>query len=424
MRYRFNNIFTLLQTPLGRMQLRESLFQSLWPVIGFLAVFYRRVIISKTCVVVVVGSFGKTTTMRAVIAALGVEVKTSQFRNSLSFVARELFRIRPGSRHAVIEVGIERPGEMQKYVNVINPNIVVVTSIGSEHNRSFGTLERTREEKCKIVRFLSRSGIAVLNGDDSNVRWMQSQTKARVITFGFDKSNYIHADDITLDWPKGMSFMLHVEEKSYYVQTRLIGRYIIYSILAAIAVALAEGFKLNDIISNLQDLEPAPGRLEVIKLNNDSYILRDDFKSPLETIHVALDVLSEISAKRKIVVMGEVSEPPGSMGPIYRDIGKRIGKIASRLIVVGDNFQRYGAGVRQSGYSNISIINAKKDLEKAANIVSGDLQPGDVVLIKGRNTQRMERISLMLTGCKVKCSKIYCDTKITHCDICPMLERG
>lgn len=248
----------------------------------------------------------------------------------------------------MIEVGIARPGQMAVYARIIQPDITVVTSIGSEHNRSLGTLEVTRAEKSEMVKILPTSGIAVLNGDDPNVLWMKGQTRARVINFGTYKTNDVRASDITLDWPNGTQFKLHADGEMRELRIHLIGRHMVYPILAAVAVSLAEGYTLDQIIPGLEALPPTPGHLEPIRLENGAIILRDDFKSSLETIEAALDVFSEIPAKRHIVVLGEVSEPPGSQGPIYRGIGERIAQMTWQAIFIDeDSCRSYATGAKR-----------------------------------------------------------------------------
>ena len=161
------------------MRLRAGIKGEAWPVLRRVASLYRRTLVRNTCVVAVVGSFGKSTTMRAVTAALGRKIHPRAELNAKSEVALAVLRIRRSDRHAVIEVGIDAPGKTLGYARVVRPNVTVATSVGSEHNRSLKTLEVTRSEKAEMVRILPASGLAVLNGDDPNVMWMQSQTRAR-----------------------------------------------------------------------------------------------------------------------------------------------------------------------------------------------------------------------------------------------------
>jgi UDP-N-acetylmuramoyl-tripeptide--D-alanyl-D-alanine ligase len=275
-----------------------------------------------------------------------------------------------------------------------------------------------------MVRILPPSGIAVLNGDDPNVLWMKSRTRARVITFGVHETNDIRASDVTLDWPNGTRFTLHAGSETREVRIRLIGKYMVYPILAAVAVSLAEGSPLDQVIPALEGMPPTSGRLEPIRLENGVLVLRDENKSPLETIEVALDVLSATPAQRRVVVLGDVEQPPGSKGAIYRRIGERIAKIASCAILVGGHsYSGYTSGLKRGGMPQEKILYAGQNASNAAKLLSEELKPGDVVLIKGRGTQRLGRVVLSLMGRTVRCDIDFCKAEV-RCERCPMLERG
>jgi UDP-N-acetylmuramyl pentapeptide synthase len=395
-------------------------------VLYLLARLYRMTIIRRIRIVAVVGSFGKTTTTRALQTALGCRMLVNMGANARSSLAEALLRIKPWHRYAVIEVGIDRRGEMQIYARMIRPTITVVTRVGSEHNSSLGTLEGTREEKAAMVRALPPSGIAVLNGDDPNVRWMQSQTRAKTITFGLNETNAVRATGISLSsWPNATTFTLHVSGITRDVRMLLIGTPMVYSLLAAIAVAYTEGQEPDEILPALERIKPTPGRLEPFPLSNGAIILRDDYKSALETVEAAMDVLAQIPAKRRIMVMGQVTEPPGDQGPIYRQLGERIGHIASRAIFICDRRDSAcSAGAMAAGMPREAIDKLGRNLFKAIDLLQKDLEPGDVVLIKGRITERLDRIRLALAGKSVKCRVDVCRTRLVACAECPMLEIG
>lgn len=424
MDYSVRDIIALLQKPTGRFVLFGVFWRRTWPVLLRFAILYRRTLIRNTRIVTVVGSFGKSTATLAVRAALGLDLNLIANLNARTGVARAVLRIRPWNRHGVIEVGIALPGRMATYARITQPNITVVTSIGSEHNRSLPTLEVTRAEKSEMVKALPDSGIAVLNGDDPNVLWMKSQTRARVVTFGVNEANDVRASDINIDWPHGTRFKLHAGGDTRDLHIRLIGKQMIYPILAAIAVALAEGFSLDQVVPALEALPPTPGRLEPVQLSNGSFILRDDYKSPLETIEAALDILSEINTGRRIVVLGDIQDPPGSKSLLYRQIGERIGRIASYAIFIGGHgCGSYTSGAKRGGLPPESAVRVGEDLLKAAELLREELKPGDVVLVKGRGVQRLDRVALSLMGRTVRCNIRYCNLTV-RCDNCLMLERG
>jgi UDP-N-acetylmuramyl pentapeptide synthase len=169
MKYRLRDIPALLATAAGRAQISEGIQYRMWPVTSRLARFHRCTVARSTRIVAVVGSSGKSTTLRVIAAALGIPASDTTTYNAWGSVSSAVRRIVPGQRHAVIEVGIADKGQMRPYSRVVRPDVTVVTSIGSEHHRSLGTLDVTRDEKAWMVRVLPPGGVAVLNGDDPNV---------------------------------------------------------------------------------------------------------------------------------------------------------------------------------------------------------------------------------------------------------------
>jgi UDP-N-acetylmuramoyl-tripeptide--D-alanyl-D-alanine ligase len=360
------------------------------------------------------------------MAALGGDISRLSERNAGSFLARAMFRVRPWHRFSAIEVGVNGPDTMQPNVAMIQPDIVVVTSIGSEHNRSFKTLEATRHEKAEMVRGLPEDGLAVLNGDDPNVLWMASQTRGRVITFGFEPSNAVRAEDLAFDWPRGMRFKLLSEGEAHEVHTCLVGRHMVYSILAAAATCVGEGVDLDEALPRVETVEPTPDRMQIVPLEGGAFLLRDDYKSSMETIETALETLAEIPAKNRVLVLGEISEPVGGMGPAYKRIGELAARAASEVILVTGKraMGGYRSGLYRGGLSRESFVCAGRSALAAAQILDGSLQPGDVVLVKDRDNQRLERVAFSLMGQKVRCDLTRCYMKATRCGTCSLLGQG
>lgn len=424
MRYRLSDWPSLLQTPVGRIQFVQGVRHRGWPLLSLLATIHRRTLVTRTRVVAVIGTYGKSTTARATATALNLPIHPSLCANAWSSVAAAVLRIRPSHHHAVIEVGIDGVGQMARYARMIRPDLVVVTSIGNEHRRSLGSLEVTRTEKADMLRRLTDKATAVLNGDDPNVVWMRAQTPAKIVTFGLGESNDVRATDINLDWPNGTRFKLRAGQEMRDVRIKLVGQPMVYAVLAAVAVARAEGLALDQVLPLLEQLAPTPGRMQPVPLPNGAWILRDDAKSAIETVQAALDVYEQVPAHRKIVVMGALSEAPGNHGPIYREIGERIAQVASRVIFVGTNFRRYTIGTRRGGLDPSRVVNAGNSVRQAAEILQQELQPGDVVLVKGRFAQHLERVTLQLLGRPVQCDIDHCQVRRMPCGQCPMLERG
>jgi len=424
MRSRIRDLPVLLRTLVGRETVWNGVLHRSWPLTSPFASAIRRTVGRSAVGIAVVGSYGKSTTTYYINAVLGNSEGWLEHDNHKAAVLQRIFGLRPADRYLLLEIGIDDFGQMASMARVIRPEITVVTSIGSEHHRSLRSVENTRAEKAQMVRCLRSDGLAVLNGDDDNVRWMAKLTDARIITYGFGKDNDVRASAAEIDWPHGTRFSVHANGKTRRLRIGVLGRHMVYAALAAVAVALTQGHDLDECLARLEDLPGVPGRMEIRPLPGGGVLVCDYFKSSYETVLVALDAMAELPARRVMVVLGEISEPPGSQGPIYRDIGERIAKVASRAVILGHNFQRYRAGALRAGMARDSLIDARHDVVEAARLVERLVEPGDVVLIKGRDTQRLDRVVLALEGRRIGCEIRFCRLKHRRCADCPMLEPG
>ena len=287
----------------------------LWPWIVRSGRVYRRTLGRRVRVVSVVGSVGKTTTVRAVAAVLGVKVGRPALLNMNSPIGagRALLGARPWQRHVVIENAIVQPGQMRPQATMVRPDLVVVTAIASDHWRSLHTLETTRDEKAEMVRALKPSGVAILNADDPNVRWMATQTRARIVLIGEAEDAEVRASDIAIDWPHGMRFSVHIGSESRQVRIKLLGTHMILPALAAIATAYVEGISVDAAIATLAQLQPTLGRMQTMPLPSGAFVIRDDYKASQESVATALNTLAAVPAQRRIVVLGTLAEPRGPM---------------------------------------------------------------------------------------------------------------
>jgi len=414
----------LVRSAPGRLELRRRYSNRLWPLAARVAGAYRVSLGRRIMVVAVIGSVGKTTTMRAVSAALGLKVSRPALlnANSNAAVGRALLSVPPWRRRAVLEVGIAKHGEMAIQARTVRPNVVVVTGIARDHWQAFGTLEATRDSKADILRTLPPNGIAVVNADDENVRWMATQTRARVVLTGRAEDAEVRATDVRLDWPHGMSFTANIDGKAFPVQTKLMGQHMVFPTLAAIAVAHFEGIPVTEAIGRIEALAPTPGRMQTMPLADGAYALRDDFKASIDPYLVGLDAFGEVPAGRHLAVVGELSEEKGNDD--YREVGAKTGAIADEIIFVGSrkHMGSFRSGSKQAGFDPEHFQRAQ-NAHEALEMIRPMIREGDVVFIKGRWQQALGRVGLSLAGRDVKCRADPCPFKRMLCDVCPFLEQ-
>ena len=310
---------------------------------------------------------------------------------------------------------------MRTLSRTLRPHVVVVTAIARDHWQSFGTLEVTRDEKSDMLRPLAPSAIVVANADDQHVRWMTTQTRARVVLVGESEDAEIRATDVALDWPHGMRFTVHAGGESREATTKMVGRHMLFGALAAVAVGYLEGVPLDEAIARVAAVEPTPGRMQTMPLTNGAFALRDDFKASVDTFDAAFATVAEVPAARRIALIGEISEETGQQD--YREVGAKAA-FFDRIVFVG-NVKRLHAlrvGAKSAGMP-AERIERVRNAHDALETLRDDLRAGDVLFIKGRWQQALGRAALAMAGRNVQCRADPCPFKRMLCDYCPMLEQ-
>lgn len=423
---RLRDVLTLPFSFVGRRRIFTSGRYRFGSITCPLASVYRRFIVRRTRVVTVIGSLGKTTTARTVSVALGLPLERIVGWNAGGFLAEAVYRIRRSDRHAVLEVGAKIIGRMKKNGRLLRPEIAIVTSISSEHHRTLGPLESIRNEKADMLRALPRSGIAILNGDDENVRWMGQQTKANILTFGFDPANDIWASGYRSFGIHGGRIEVHAEGEVRQVRTRLIGRHMVYPVLAALTVARAEGISWAQAVQAVENLPPTPHRLQPRVLREGTVLMMDDYKATFETIEPALIALSKLPVKRRLVVLGETYDAPGDEAKAYWQEGKMVAQACDRVIFVGSE-QRYQSlkeGATAHGMNRDNVVTTGVDVLGVADLLFPELCPEVAILFKASDIQRFERLALLLEGHRVTCARSQCLAPLSlECESCKELLR-
>ncbi|MCF8040966.1 MAG: hypothetical protein K9K65_05305 [Desulfarculaceae bacterium] len=387
-----------------------------------LAWLYRRALMRKLKVVAVVGSTGKTTTTKALEEVLGIARGRSINLNYGLHLVRKLAAAPPWQKFLVLEVGISRAGQMASYASMLRPDVVVATTVGSDHHLSLGGLEGVLREKASMVKALRPGGLVVLNGDDPRVRSMAQLTQAKVIFYGLGPQNQVRAENISLDWPVGSSFVLVAPGVRQPVILPLWGEHFILCALACCAVALHFGRSVDEIAAALQRLTPLTGRMHPVWLADGVCLIEDHHKGTAETFQAALDFMAKVPAKRKVVVMGALETPPGSGYRLSKEFGAKAGRVADLLLVLGSDSRAVASAARKAGLADKNIINCGRSVQAVARQLRHRLEPGDVVLLKGRRDHQLRRITLMLQGKQVSCSVSQCKWTTITCDKCEMLN--
>jgi UDP-N-acetylmuramoyl-tripeptide--D-alanyl-D-alanine ligase len=347
----------------------------------------------------ITGSVGKTTTALACRAVLSEKYQTISTTDNkvlnldpIFSIPKTILRVRSKTKKVILEMGIEYPGEMDLYLNIVRPATAIVTRIFYAHSQFLGDVEEIVNEKGKLVEQLPKNGAAILNYDDLYTRKLAERTQAEVIYFGKDKENcHVWAGKMRIEDFRTV-FELNYNVERVEVNSKLLGFHQIYALLAAAALGINEGIPLINIKKALEKLEPAPNRMQVIPGHNGCTILDDTYNSSPAAVEEALETLNHLKARRRIAVLGEMRELGQFSEKLHRDIARKIYKEKVDLVLLGGGDAQYIADELlhlgfiperlHAGLSNTQIV------AKLLKLVSR----GDVVLVKASKDVRFSEI--------------------------------
>lgn len=383
----------------------------------------------KPDVVGITGSMGKTSTKEAVFAVLSVKFRVRQnlknYNNELgvplSILGVEsgyksiwkwlgvifhgikliLFRDADYPQILVLEMGADHPGDIKYLTDLAPCKVGVVTGIGPAHLEFFESIEKIIKEKRIVVSHLRPDGFAVLNRDDEKVFEMREKTRAKVVTYGFDSSADVRAQEEGVIGEgvgiKGMNFKLSYAEAVVPIfLSGVLGKQHIYAALAGAVVGITYGMNLVEIAESLKKYQAPKGRMNLIPGIKNTLIIDDTYNASPIPLLAALGVLQSIKLPaeddKKIAVLGDMLE----LGSFSEEGHKQVGRAAAKsgldyLMTVGERSRDIVRAALEDGMALDRVSNFPTP-EEAGLFVQGKIKQGDVVLIKGSQGMRMEKV--------------------------------
>ncbi len=298
----------------------------------------------------------------------------------------------------VLEYGADRPGDIGYLVKIARPNAAVITAIGDVpvHIEFYKDRDEVIGEKAKLVQAVGAEGLTVLNFDDPEVLTMETLTKSKVLTYGFGEganmkiTNFENRSEFGK--PLGVSFKLEYEGSFVPIKVEnIFGRGQAYAVAAAACVGLIKGMNLVKIAEASALYEGVPGRARLISGIKDSYIIDDSYNASPLSMRASLEILEELKAPNKIAVLGDMLELGRFASYAHEEIGKILPSIANILITVGPRARFIAASARENGFPKKDIYEFD-DSEEAKKTVHNLIEGHEVILVKGSQSMRMEKI--------------------------------
>ena len=321
----------------------------------------------------------------------------------------------------ILEIGADHPGDIRKIAKWLRVDIVVVTKISQTpvHVEFFKSPLEVFEEKASIIQALKQNGTLVLYGDDPKIIALNQRVEGKgikVYSYGLNESATVHGLEQSVtyskdegNWlPTGVFFNIKIKDCQEMVSVtskNIVGQAYIYPLLAAVATAYSLGIKPEKINADLNKFLPPRGRMNLIPGINGSVIIDDTYNSSPDAAKAALETLKSLESSsslnsvnpligqggKKIAILGDMMELGKYAADEHRKVGKEAASVVSDLITVGMRSRMTAEEALKNGMPSESVRSFDK-ADEVAGYVGPMIKSGDVILVKGSQSIRMEKV--------------------------------
>lgn len=356
----------------------------------------------------ITGSVGKTSTKRLVsigLAGVGARVwATPGNLNNRVGVPMTLFVLDDQVDTAVIEMGTSEPGEIARLAEITRPDVAVVTHVALAHTAGLGTIEEVAREKGALFMALGPSDVAIGCGDDVHVHQALAACAAgRKVRYGLGDGNLWRGRELGMG-REGMRVAFsrvadeHGPAAQYELTVRVIGDAGVENLAAVAAVLDVLGYDPALAAKALAGAAPEPGRLVPMLLSGDRLIIDDTYNASPASVAMAIDTAARIardSGRALVAVLGDMRELGRHSVAEHRAVGAHLARAGVRqLITAGPEMRAAARAARERGVA----VHETGSSEAAALAALARVRDGDVVLVKGSRSTKMERVVAALAG--------------------------
>ncbi|ATB27824.1 UDP-N-acetylmuramoyl-tripeptide--D-alanyl-D-alanine ligase [Melittangium boletus] len=344
------------------------------------------------------GSNGKTTTKEmvgAILSTRGPALKTEGNFNNEIGVPLTLFRLEPSHVAAVVELGMNQPGEMTRLTRVARPDAAVITVVQPEHLEGLGSLEGVAEAEGEMFRELPPESVAVVNLDDALIPAQAARGRAKQLTFGRHPDAQVRLAQVTPRGRQGLDMTVRYQGQDWPVRLGFVGEHNALNATGAFALAVALGYSPDECVKGLESARPYARRLNVVDAPHGVTVVDDCYNANPASMGAALDTLRSLVGPggRAVAVLGDMLE----LGPGELEEHARLGGLAaSRAELVAFFGPRSRQGLDAAGLGDRAAHFT--EVEPLLAWLQSKLKAGDVVLVKASRGMRLERVVAGLTG--------------------------
>lgn len=306
----------------------------------------------------------------------------------------------------VLEVGADRPGDIERISKWLKPDVTVITRFGDVpvHVEYFASIDDLVKEKGFLALSLKKDGILIYNNDDERIRNFAQGIDRRKMTFGMNQDSevlgshvevmYGHLENSEISFPLGTIFRADYNGSSIPLRVHgVLGVQHVYPMLGAFAVAVSLGMNPVTISQALENHVPPRGRMNLISGEKSTLIIDDTYNSSPIAVYEGLQVLKHLACPgRKIAVFGDMLELGHYSVDEHRKVGTEAFKSVDILVCVGVRSRATAESALSAGMSEKDVFQFDSSVEAGTFIEDEMIKSGDIIFVKGSQSMRMEKI--------------------------------
>lgn len=339
----------------------------------------------------ITGSSGKTSTKELTAAVLAARFRVNKTQGNLNNhfgLPLTVLSASQADQAAVWEMGMNHPGEIAPLAAIARPDVAIVTNIGVSHIEFFGHRDGIAAEKAELIAAVHAGGAVIIPAEDDYADFLAERAGRRRVIHGGLGAADVRADALIID-ERGTSFRVHAFGDSATARIPVTGEHMVRNATLAIAAGLEFGLSLEECVAGLAEARLTGGRLEQ-KLIRGVRFLDDSYNANPDSVEAALKTLAAVpAAGRRIAVLGRMGELGSHALAGYQRVGRAAALSAQTLVAVGPETAPLGEAARAAGLTDLYET---PNTQEAARLLREITREGDVVLVKGSRSARMEQV--------------------------------
>ena len=300
----------------------------------------------------------------------------------------------------ILEVGADSPGDIKNIAKWLKPDVLCITTIPEVpvHIEAFGTREKVLEEKGSLIDSVKPKGTIILNADDGNYEYFLNKAKCKgrkggkILKVGISEGLILNIKNIkstiTTNYAYTTAKLCYIDECYNIKIKNTVGIQVVYPILYASALALSRGISMQEVVKRINNYNSPAGRARFLKGIKKSKIIDDTYNSSPSAVYKMLSLMRKRS-ERKIVILGDMRELGEYSILEHKNIGKKVAEFADVFISVGNEMKYASDEAIEKDMKN--VLHFENSIE-ASNVVKQIIKEDDIILVKGSQATRMEKI--------------------------------